>query len=126
MASGTTLSPISVVIDANVAIAICAKEPDKLARAEAKIKEYAGKGCNFYAPGVMVAECLYVFCRKLKDGVLTPTEHTSVVLRFISMMGAIGPPPTGDRSLIKRAEEFRGPWGAAARPMPFTWLWRTN
>ena len=54
MASGT-ISPLSVVIDANVVIAICAKEADKLANAEAKIKEYSTNGCAFYAPGVIVA-----------------------------------------------------------------------
>jgi hypothetical protein len=39
-----------------VVIALCAKEPDKLANAETKMKEYAGKGCVFYAPGAIIAE----------------------------------------------------------------------
>ena len=113
MASPTKASPSSVVIDANVAIALCAKEADKLANAEAKIKEYALNGARFFAPGVIVAECLYVFCRKLKDGVLTPTEHAAAVQAFIALMAAVQPPPGGDKSLIQRAEEIRGPLGCS-------------
>jgi len=111
MASG--ISPVSVVIDANVAIALCAKEEDKLANAEAKMKEYAGNGCSFYAPGVIIAECLFVLCRKLNDGVLTPVEHTSAVLSLVTLMAMISPPPSGDKSLIKRAEEIRGTFGCS-------------
>ena len=112
MASATT-SPSSVVIDANVAIALCAKEADKLANAEAKMRDYATKGCRFYAPGVFVGECLFVFCRKLKDGVLTLTEHDSALQAFISLMRAVNPPPFGDKSLIKRADETRGNLGCS-------------
>jgi len=96
MASWTTTSPVSVVIDANVVIALCAGEPDKLANAKAKIEEYSGKGCNFYAPGVIIAECLFVFCRKLSDGVLTPVEHSSAVLGLMKLMRKINPPPKGN------------------------------
>ncbi len=66
MASGLTSSPVAVVVDASVVIAICAKEADKLANAEAKIEDYARQGCEFFAPAVIVAECLYVLCRKSK------------------------------------------------------------
>jgi predicted nucleic acid-binding protein len=108
MATGTTTSPASVVIDANVVIAICAKEPDKVANAEAKIKEYAGKGCRFYAPGVIVSECLFVFCKKVKASVLTQAEHSNALQAFIKLMNIVNPPPLGDKALIKRADEIRG------------------
>jgi predicted nucleic acid-binding protein len=104
---------VSIVIDANVVIALCAKEADKIVNAEAKMKEYAGQGCSFYAPGVIIAECLYVFCRKLLDGVLTPSEHANAVFGLISLMATVNPPPTGDKSLIKRAEEIRGTAGCS-------------
>ena len=39
MASATMTDPPSVVIDANVAIAICVKEPDKFVNAVAKVGE---------------------------------------------------------------------------------------
>jgi predicted nucleic acid-binding protein len=112
MASGTT-SPVSVVIDANVVIALCAKEADKLANAEAKLKEYSVNGCRFYAPGVLIAECLFVFCRKLKDGVFSYADHSAAVLAFIKMMALINPPPNGDINLIKRAEEIRSSLGCS-------------
>ena len=108
MASGSTTSPTSVVIDASVVIALCAKEPDKLANAATKMKEYVNNGCVFYAPGTVIAECLYVFCKKLSAGKLTAAEHSSAVLNLITMMGQILPPPTGDKTLVKRAEEIRG------------------
>ena len=107
MATGTMTSPTSVVIDATVVIALCTNEPDKVANADAKIKEYAGKGCKFYAPGVIVGECLYVFCNKLADGKITLAEHTSALTAFIKFMAIVDPPPSGDKALIKRAEEIR-------------------
>jgi predicted nucleic acid-binding protein len=103
-----TPSPVAVVVDANVAIAICAKEADKLTNAETKIAEYAKNGVQFFAPGVIVGECLYVFCKKLRDGVLTTAEHANAIQAFITLMASIQPPPCGDKGLIKRAEEMRG------------------
>ena len=113
MASTTKTNPSSVVIDANVAIALCAKEADKLANADAKMKEYATNGAQFFAPGVIVAECLFVFCRKVQDGVLTLAAHADAVRAFITLMAAVQPPPSGDNSLIKRAEEIRGALGCS-------------
>ena len=77
------------------------------------MNEYVAKGCTFYAPAVIVAECLFVLCRKLKIGMLTATEHKNAVLSLISMMAAIHPPPVGDKSLIKRAEEIRATFGCS-------------
>jgi predicted nucleic acid-binding protein len=102
-----------VVVDANVAIAICAKEPDKFAIATAQIQTYAMDGSRFYAPGVIGGECLYVFCRKLQAGDLTATEHANAIKAFITFMGAVEPPPAGDKSLIQRAEDFRGVLGCS-------------
>ncbi len=101
-------SPASVVIDANVVIALCAKEADKLAAAEAKMKEYAQRGCEIYAPGVIVAECLFVLCNKLRDSVLTAAEHSIAVQGLIALMAAVKPPPNGDADLIGTAEAIRG------------------
>jgi predicted nucleic acid-binding protein len=112
MASVTT-SPVSVVIDASVVIAVCAKEADKLANAEAKLKEYSVSGCHFYAPGVLIAECLFVFCRKLNDGVFSSADHGAAVLAFTKMIALINPPPNGDSHLIKRAEQIRSSLGCS-------------
>ncbi len=50
-----TNSPDAVVIDANVLIAICAREATKLSQAETVINEYAINGVLFYAPGALIA-----------------------------------------------------------------------
>ena len=113
MASPVKSSPTSIVIDANVVIALCAREADKLAAAQAKIKEYSENGCHFYAPGVIIGECLFVFCRKLADGVVTATEHGSAVSALVAFMNAVNPPPSGDRGLIQRAEQIRGSLGCS-------------
>jgi predicted nucleic acid-binding protein len=111
MDSTTKPNPSFVVIDANVAIALCAKEADKLANADAKMKEYATNGAQFFAPGVIVAECLFVFCKKVQDGGLTPTAHEAAVRALVTLMASVHPPPSGDKSLIGRAEEIRGSLG---------------
>jgi hypothetical protein len=81
--------------------------------AVAKIGEYARAGYRFFAPGVIVAECLFVFCRKLTDGVISQAEHVSAIDAFLQLMSHVNPPPTGDMSLIKRAEEIRGGLGCS-------------
>jgi predicted nucleic acid-binding protein len=113
MASVTTTKPVFVVVDASLVIALCAQEPDKLANAQTKMSEYASNGCHFYAPGVLVAECLFIFCDKLKHGLLTPTDHSDAVQNLIALMATIRPPPQGDKILIKRAEEIRASLGCS-------------
>jgi predicted nucleic acid-binding protein len=66
MASTPANSPGSVVVDANVLIAFCAKEKDKFTKAHDALADYAQKGWLFYAPGVVVGEVLYVLCGKLQ------------------------------------------------------------
>lgn len=112
MASETT-NPVSVVIDASVVIALCAKEADKIESAETKLLAYSKSGCDFYAPGVLIAECLFVFCRKLQAGELSPEDHGAAVGALEVLMSSIKPPPVLDASLVKRAEHFRGGLGCA-------------
>jgi len=50
------------VIDANVLIAICAREKDKFDKAQDALNDYARSGWLFYAPGVVIGEVLYVLC----------------------------------------------------------------
>jgi predicted nucleic acid-binding protein len=63
MATAQTSNPPSVVIDANVVIAFCAKEPGGYAKAKAELESYAKAGWRFYAPGVLAAEALFVLCK---------------------------------------------------------------
>ena len=101
------------VIDANVLTALCAKEPNKYARAKIAVEQRALKGSLFYAPGVIVAETLFALCRQLADGILTPTEHAQAVQSLDIRMGAILPPPNGDAMLVLRAEQIRGSYGCS-------------
>src|SRR5437773_952192 len=102
MATAQTSNPPAVTIDANFAIAYCAQEPDKYAKAKAELESYAQSGWQFYAPGVLVAESLFVFCKKLMAGTLTAAEHAQAVQSLEALMTAVHPPPNGDGSLIAR------------------------
>ena len=113
MATIQTNNTPSVTIDANVAIAYCAKEPGGYAKAEAQLDHYAGNGWRFYAPGVLVAEALFVFCKKLLAGTLTTAEHAQAIQSLETFMSAVLPPPSGDASLIARAEQIRGAYGCS-------------
>ena len=103
----------AVVVDANIAIAMCAKEDKKEAVAAAEIARYSSRGCDFYAPGVIVTETLYILCQQLQSGLLTPAEHAQAVGDFDILMSRVLPPPRGDASLIKRAEELRAGYGCS-------------
>src|ERR1700680_4235265 len=78
MATVTTSKPSSVILDANVVIAFCARETG-YAKAKTELERYAKDGWNFFAPGVLSAEALFVFCKKLSAGTLTTAEHAQAV-----------------------------------------------
>jgi predicted nucleic acid-binding protein len=104
----TSNLPPAVVLDANVSVSVCAREPTA-AKAQAEITRYLAGGAEFYAPGVLVAETLYVLCGKLQDGSLSPADHVLAVQDFDTMMRAfVHPPPGGDATLLLRAEAIRG------------------
>jgi predicted nucleic acid-binding protein len=113
MATATTNSPLAVTLDATFVIAYCAREPSRYAKADAQLKQYAGNGWQFFAPGVLIAEALFVFCRKLAAGQLTTAEHTQAVQSLQTLMRAVLPPPNGDASLIARAEQIRATYGCS-------------
>ena len=103
----------AIVIDANVLIAVCARERDRLAAAEAAINDYAAKGYLFYAPNVIVGEVLFVLCKKLQDGSLTRIDYDDAMESFAEQMRVILPPPGGEASLIARAKEIRSGYGCS-------------
>ena len=96
----------AVVIDANVLVAICAKEPHSRI-AEDALDDYAARNWFFYAPGALLTEGLFILCRKLHDGMLTDVEHTEAVANFNDYMQGIRPSPLGDVRFILRNEEIR-------------------
>jgi predicted nucleic acid-binding protein len=103
----------SVVIDANVAIAICAREASRDLQANAELRRLAQAGYAFYSPGAIVAETLYILCRKLQEGLIAATEHAQAIADFQTLMLRISPPPNGESSLIARAEALRASYGCS-------------
>jgi hypothetical protein len=53
------------------------------------------------------------FLPKLTDGVISTTEHAQSIDAFLQLMAQVSPPPRGDTSLIRRAEEIRGGIGCS-------------
>jgi predicted nucleic acid-binding protein len=102
-----------LIMDANILIALCSKEVDKYSVADAELIRYAQSGYQSYAPGVIIAECLYALCKKLGDGSLSPADHASAVADLCTYMGMILPPPHGDRSLVARAKQIRSGYGCS-------------
>jgi predicted nucleic acid-binding protein len=106
MSQPTPTSAGAVVIDANVLVAICAKEPGE-ATAKAALSDYTAKNWAFYAPGAILTEVLFILCRKLHDGVIDAAKHKKAVEEFNDYMSAILPSPQGDIRFILRNEEIR-------------------
>jgi predicted nucleic acid-binding protein len=113
MAATPISNPPGLIIDANVLIALCSREVDKYAVADAELTRYAQAGYLFYAPGVIVAECLYILCKKLMDGSFSSSDHAAAVADLCSYMGMVLPPPNGDRMLVARAEQIWSGYGCS-------------
>ena len=113
MATTLKTTPPCVAIDASVLIALCAREPDKLATAEGEMERYAREGYEYYAPGVILAETLYVLCGKLQDSVLSASDHAHAIEDLCDYMAIINGPLNGDGSLLVRAEQIRSGYGCS-------------
>ena len=97
----------AVVVDANIGIAMCTNEPGA-ANASTAVNQYVSQRFEFYAPGAILAETLYVLCGKLQDGILTAAEHMQAIQDFALFMRLVRSPPHGEGSLVLRAEAVRG------------------
>jgi hypothetical protein len=115
MATVPTSSPSAVTLDASFVIAYCAQEATRYAKAKAYLDYHAQSGSDFFAPGVVIAEALFVFCRKLIAGDISGTEHGQAVSSLELLMAAVMGPPNGDRALIARAGDIRRWIGAASQ-----------
>src|SRR5882724_12140496 len=92
--------PGFVVIDANILIAICSKEP-KLTTAENALSTYAKNDWDFYAPNVIVSEVLYVLCQKVEARMITKATYDQAIQILKDYMTVILPPPIGESALIQ-------------------------
>lgn len=104
---------LAVVADANVLIALCAKEKDKLKAAEAAFDDYTNKGYEFFAPNVLATEVIFILCQKLTDGSLTQIEYDTAVKAFKYYLTFIVLTPNGETSLLQRAVEIRAGYGCS-------------
>lgn len=105
-------NPGAVVVDANILISICAKEPSHTT-AETALADYATRSFTFHAPNAIVPEFLYVLCQKLQSGLLTEAECEMAIRAFKRQMSPISTPPGGDASLIDRAKEIQSGYGCS-------------
>ena len=102
----------AIVIDSNILISICSKEPT-YHKAETTLSDYASRGWPFYAPGAILTEVLFILCQKLQSGLLTQAEHQDTIEAFNDYMQKILPSPKGDIAFIRRAEELRRGYGCS-------------
>lgn len=105
----TTKNGIAIP-DANILIALCAKEP-KQSKAEKALEDYAKDGWEFYAPNVIVAEVLYILCQKHQGGTLTDKAYEEAVENFQDQMKAVK--TVSDADLIGRAFEIQKGYGCS-------------
>jgi len=103
----------SLVVDANVVIAISAKEVGRASKAQEEINAFASVGYLLYAPGVFVAETQFALCRKFADGQLSAADYSRPLANFEMLAPAILPPPAGDVSLISRAQAISSGYGCS-------------
>lgn len=114
MATGPPSNPPCVIIDSNVLIAICCKEAGRHTLANAELVSYASGGYQFFAPGCIVSECLYILAEKVdRHKTLTPTEHAAALADLCTCMRMLLPPPGGDFALTARSEQIRSGYGAS-------------
>jgi predicted nucleic acid-binding protein len=96
----------AAVVDSNILISISSKESTHTA-AQTALSDYTTKGFIFYAPGVIVAEALFVLCRKLSDGSLAEADYDKAIEILKKHLEVIQPPPSGDVALVQRAKEIQ-------------------
>lgn len=113
--SFVTTSAAGAVVDATVAVAISAKEAGREQRAVTELSRYSANGRQFYAPGVLSSETLYVLCGKGQSGVLTVAEYVQAVIDLENLMRGTLPPPMARRHSLALRSPFRAGTGAAGR-----------
>ena len=94
-------------------IALASREAGRDILVAAELSRYAALGYEWFAPGVIVSETLYILCGKREVGILSDAEYATAVRAFERTMGSILPPPMGDRALVGRAAQIGGGYGCS-------------
>ena len=113
MALNPFANPGAVAINTNVVIAISSREAGRDAKATAELTYYASLSYEWYAPGTIISETLYILCGKLSSNILSPSDYALAIQTFERTMGSILPPPNGDKALIARAEQIGSGYGCS-------------
>lgn len=103
----------AIVLDASVAIAIAAKEAGREPMVLAELARYSQLGYSWFAPGVIIAETLYVVCGKKQRGELSGADYVTAISSFKKTVTSIIARPDGDWSLIARAEQIVAGYGCS-------------
>jgi predicted nucleic acid-binding protein len=106
-------NPGAVTIDANVMIAISSREAGRDAAATTELSRYASIGYEWFAPGTIVSETLYILCGKHSSGILTTADYAASVQTFARIMSSVLSPPSGEAALILRAEHIGSGYGCS-------------
>ena len=115
-----------VVVDANIFISICSKEPTE-ATARTALADYAMRSWDFYAPNVIFAEVLFALCRKMTEGTLDAASHKRAVDDFqLSFLPKLLPPPMGDALYTPAPKKFGADIAAFIPLIVFTLLLRKS
>jgi len=114
------VNPGAVAIDANVLIAISSHEAGRDAVATAELSRYVSLGYEWFAPGTIISETLYILCGKLNSGILSPADYMTAVQTFDRTMHSILPPPNGDAALVQRSRSADGIYIALAEQLAQT------
>jgi hypothetical protein len=83
------------------------------AQAMSELGRYASLGYIWFAPGVAVAETLYILCGKFAAGLLSATEYDDAINLLEATMRDVFPPPSGDKSLIRRSADINNGFGCS-------------
>lgn len=98
MASPT--DPTAAVVDASAAVAYCAREANRYAAIEQYLDAGEVSKLRLYAPGLLVGECLHVFCKKEQRGEIDAAGHAAAVVALDELMKSLNPPAGGDGALV--------------------------
>ena len=112
MASTLNPSPTYVVVDANVLVAIAAREPLTGDIASDEMSRYTDEGCSFMAPALIVSETLYALCRKVESNVLSPIDYERAHIVLTTLLDVIQIPSDFNPVVVAtRAHQLRLGYG---------------
>ena len=111
MAANPSTRPPALVIDSTVLIAICSKELSRHTPAHTELTSYASLGHEFFPPGHVVADCLYVL-------ILLANSRGKSLSQTLGKIGGAGGSKSrisgGPCDFAKSIRRYRNPTTAAA------------